>query len=281
MADIKDDQTDLNKLGANPQLVEDGIDGPKTETAIQTQLDKDVAALGAVTTPPVVPPVIIPGKIFTSKGADMYQDAVNFPKLYAALVTTNSDGSVNEPFVIIKSGDGLTTRSQWNSDFPVAKAAGFKAVGAYHFFQPGVSVQAQIDVIVAQAKAVGWKAGVDLPFSLDFETFSSSSGPTATDWANAEAIIQGAKAQLGLSVAILYASNSYLADAPTWVFDTTFVVLWDAIYGGQPSVAHLFFQNSSTASIPGLNGGAAQSDSDIEQGPLPILQWIGATVISA
>lgn len=276
MTDVKEEQSDLNQLGVSPQLTVDGVDGPKTDADIDAQLNKDVAALGG-STPPVKPPVNITGKIFTSKGADLYQDAVNFPMLYKALVTTNSDGSVNEPFVIIKSGDGSTTRAQWNDDFPVAKAAGFKAVGAYHFFQPGVSVQAQINVIVAQAKAVGWQAGVDLPFSLDFETFSSSDGPTAADWANAYAIIQQSKESLGLNVAILYASNSYLANAPAWVFDTTFVVLWDAIYGGQPSVAHLFFQNSGTASIGGLNGGAAESDSDIESGPFTILQWIAST----
>lgn len=49
---IKNVQKLLNKLGANPPLVEDGILGPKTESALKIELGPEI--------PPVTPPAPIP-----------------------------------------------------------------------------------------------------------------------------------------------------------------------------------------------------------------------------
>lgn len=284
-------QRALNHLGANPilvvdgdfgpatqdgviafqeahDLVPDGVVGPLTESSLEAALSQMVSPEPITSTINNTPP----SGGGPTNGIDIYPITDDIVDSWAEILAAGYF------YVWMKSSDGANARSGILSYWPEAKAAG-ALVGAYHFYEPSVAPTTQVKIFLAQLQAVGWAAGIDLPPVLDFEAFSNSNGPTDEDYANANVFLMALQSALKVKV-IIYASDSVIQGAPSWISSE---IVWDARYGSQPKYPNwTFFQNSGSASVPGLNGGSAGSDTDVFQGSLDQLKvWVAATVISS
>jgi len=98
----------------------------------------------------------------TTSGVDVsfYQKRIDWPKLAAA--------HEHVRFAIARSGDGLGNDSTFERNYKGARDAGL-VVGAYEFVRPLLDVDAQAKLVVAKLRAVGFRAGVDLPPTIDVE----------------------------------------------------------------------------------------------------------------
>lgn len=231
--------------------------GPKTASALiaRPEVQSVITSLLAGST--VVTPPLNPSG--PTLGIDIYHgDSISdWGKILGA----------GYAYAFIKASDGSSHDPQFINYFTQAKAHGFLA-GGYHFYEPSISVQTQVDAIISGLNAAGWVSGIDLPPVLDFETFSAGD-PTASDYANANTFLRTLQTALKVKV-IIYGSDSVIVNAPSWIASD---IVWDARYGATPKYPNwTFFQNSGSASVPGLNNGSAGSDTDIFNGSLADLR---------
>ena len=155
-------------------------------------------------------------------------------------------------FSFVKATEGGTFVSQtFARNWAAMKVAGIQR-GAYHFFRPASSVQAQIDLFL---KTVKLEPG-DLPAVLDIET---TGGLSATQLCDRATIWLAAVEKATLMRPIIYTypgfwdklATTRFADYPLWIAHYTAAEQpW--IPGGWKSWT--FWQYSDSGSVPGVAG---------------------------
>jgi lysozyme len=217
-------------------LTSDGIVGPLTQAALQGKV---------VTTPPIVNPGTPHSGSGTLSGLDVYH--------YDDILSWEAIAR-NFSFVIIKSGQGLSSNDPlFTSYWHGAKQSGL-VVGAYHFMGWDAGSGAdQAKKFYARLKAVGYGKD-DLPPSCDWE-FSPERDPRQSDIAVGREFLDELS-QLTGRRPIVYLSSS----TPSSYADPEFFAnyyLWLASYRSSPKIPapwkdYDFWQNSEKASLAGV-----------------------------
>ncbi|MFO0602934.1 MAG: GH25 family lysozyme [Polyangiales bacterium] len=185
----------------------------------------------------------------TLRGVDVssYQGAINWSTVRAAGIT----------FAFAKSSEGTGLVDPYFArNWAGMRAAGIVR-GAYHFFHPGVSAEAQAQLVLA---TVGPLDAHDLPIVLDFEARDGIAEATAV--ARAVTFLQIIANRTGRTPIVYmsagFLSRSYPALAP--------FPLWVAHYGVScPSVpagrtTWDFWQTSERGRVNGIPGGDVDLD---------------------
>jgi GH25 family lysozyme M1 (1,4-beta-N-acetylmuramidase) len=151
-------------------------------------------------------------------------------------------------------GDGYAD-STFKENWKGIKAAGMLR-GAYQYFEPSQSPDAQADLLIARIKDAGGVEDGDLPPALDIETAGGESGGTIASRAVAWAKRIEDKLH---QKPVFYISPGFFSGIGSPGSLTKFD-LWEADWGvscpGVPSGFHgfAFWQYSDSASVPGISG---------------------------
>ncbi len=172
-------------------------------------------------------------------------------------------------FAILKASQGLSADPLFASRFAAAKAAGL-IVGAYHFYSTSSDQASQAQFFSNLCQSVGYDK-TDIPLCFDFE--NSSGNYSSSDGANCQAFLQEL-ASISGRIPLLYMSDSVPGELgnPSWMSNYPW---WIARYGASPKNPYIFWQQSGSASIPGLGN---PGDKNIFNGSVADLQqWISKT----
>lgn len=160
-------------------------------------------------------------------------------------------------FVFLKATEGATYKDPtYDDNYAQAKAHGI-AVGAYHFFRPGVSTKSQVDNFVAAIKKLN---PGDLPPVLDAENpvlWEGLSAKTAAD--KCVAFMDAVKSQLG-ATPVLYAGSFFIRDQLGGDARLAAYPLWLAQYRKndpavpKPYATWTFWQHTESGTCPGITG---------------------------
>ncbi len=186
-----------------------------------------------------------PGSV---RGVDVsyFQHAVNWHAVKASGVD----------FAYARAADGddfsdPTFKENWKS----IKAAGLLR-GAYQYFEPSQSPDAQADLMVARINDAGGFKDGDLPPVLDIETTDGVSGGTIAS----RAVAWAERVEKKLHTrAVFYIAPGFFSGIGSPQALTKFD-LWEADWGvscpGVPSAFHgfKFWQYSDVGSVPGISG---------------------------
>lgn len=194
------------------------------------------------------------------------------PQLLSGIDVSHFQGTVDWPaaaaggiaFAYAKTSDGGTGSDQkFATNWAGMKAAGIPR-GAYHFFRPATSAEAQADHFV---QLVGALAPGDLPPMLDLEETKTATAPEQWDAVAVDARVplvltwlERVEAALGLRP-ILYTRRGFVQTYFPDPGQLTDYLLWVAHYTGKPAPDvpagwqdWTFWQFSETGTVPGIAG---------------------------
>jgi len=175
----------------------------------------------------------------TDYGVDLshWNYPLDFDKLYKRLITMFPEST---PFVIVKVSDGITRHPDGISAARAAQAAGFKNIGAYHFYNTMNAPKSQAATFLEQWDAFGWT----IRPALDCEGWSGMPAPGSGYASDVRKWFAAVDMEAG-APSILYTNLSF---ANSYFYDSDFSL--HPLWLSQPPASYKYLLPAPTCPLP-------------------------------